>query len=314
MSETSAIKTEPWVFQNQRWIPSSQAHLALNDAGFIQGATITDMIRTFLGQPFLLDEHIGRFFLNCQRAGISLPKGTTPQTLREIAQEAITRNLTSFGSNQELAVVLLATPGPVGFYLGDPGGFGEGEPTLIVHTFPVPQSRYAKWFESGAKLCLVETRQIPTACVPVGLKTRSRMHWWLAERQARERETGSVALLQNMEGQITETASANVLLLKGDTCKSPPISSILPGVNLCHVRQRVVQLGLKWEEGPVFPHEVFHADEVLLTGTLFGVAGASSFEGKELPWPGPLYKKLLKMWENEVGVNLSNWFLGIASL
>ncbi|RLT20670.1 MAG: hypothetical protein DWI28_00865 [Planctomycetota bacterium] len=309
MSETNPNKPEPWVFQNQSWIPSSQAHLALNDAGFIQGATITDMIRTFQGKLFLLEEHLGRFFLNCQRAGIPLPKGTTPQTLGNIAQEAIRRNLALAGANHELAVVLLATPGPVGFYLGEPGGFGDGEPTLIVHTFPVPRGRYAGWFESGAKLRLVETQQVPGSSVPVGLKTRSRMHWWLADRQAKAIEPGSVALIQNREGQITETASANVLVLKGDTCKSPPIACILPGVMLCHIHQMVLRLGLKWEEGPVFPHEAVHADEVLLTGTLFGVAGASSFEGKELPWPGPVYKKLLKMWETEVGVNLSDWFL-----
>ena len=59
MSETNPNKPEPWVFQNQKWIPSSQAHLALNDAGFIQGATITDTIRpepTLVSYNFVLPQ------------------------------------------------------------------------------------------------------------------------------------------------------------------------------------------------------------------------------------------------------------------
>ncbi len=314
MTESKESHAEPFVYHHPHWIPVKQAHISLHDAGFVQGSTITDMIRTFQGKPFLMEEHIDRFIMNCFRAEIPPPTGITPQTLGEIVLEAIERNRPVWGPKSELAVVLLATPGPVGFYLGEPGGFGDGNPTLIVHTFPVPKARYASWFESGARLRLVATRQVPMESVPVGLKTRSRLHWWLAEREAKALEPGSLALIQNIQGQITETAAANVLLVKENTCKSPPRSSILPGITHAHIHLMLLQMGINWVEGPVYPDEVACADEVMLTGTLFGVAGVSSFEGKKLPWPGPLYKKLLKMWENEVGVNLSNWFLGIASL
>ena len=307
-SASSPIRPDPWVYQNGEWVPQSQAHIRLNDAGFVQGATITDMIRTFGGVPFLCAEHVGRFHLGCLRSGISFPKGVTPQSLTRVVEEVVTKNRSLYGPDEEFAVVLLATPGPVGFYLGEPGGFGDGEPSLIVHGFPVPRKRYAGWFRDGAKLRLVETRQVPGVCVPEGLKTRSRMHWWLAERQARAQEPGSIALLQHIDGQITETAPANVLFIKNGICKSPPMAHILPGVTLGRVKRMILQLGIEFQEGPIYPPEAIEAEEILLTGTMFGIAGVGSLDGRRLKWPGQIYPKLLRMWEVEVGVNLSQWF------
>lgn len=308
MSVPASGQPDPWVYQNGNWIPQSRARIQLNDAGFVQGATITDMLRTFGGKPYLADEHVGRFHLGCLRSGIPLPKGTTPQSLNQVIEEVIRKNQPFYGPNEDLAVVLLATPGPVGFYLGEPGGFGDGEPTLIVHSFPVPRQRYVGWFKEGAKLRLVETRQVPGVCVPEGLKTRSRMHWWLAERQARAQEPGSMALMQHIDGQITETAPANVLFFANGKCKGPPMAHILPGVTLGRVKRMIHQLGIEYQEGPIFPHEAAEADEILLTGTMFGVAGVGSLDGRRLDWPGPVYQKMMKLWEDEVGFNLSQWF------
>jgi len=308
MSNSNLGRPDPWVYQNGKWIPQSEARIQLNDAGFVQGATITDMIRTFGGKPFLSDEHVGRFHLGCLRSGIQLPKGTTPQSLNQIIEEILKKNQPLYGPKEEFAVVLLATPGPVGFYLGEPGGFGEGEPSLIVHTFPIPRKRYVSWFEEGAKLRLVETRQVPGVCVPEGLKTRSRMHWWLAERQARAQEPGSLALMQHIDGQITETAPANVLFIKDGICKSPPMAHILPGVTLGRVKRMILQLGIEYKEEPIYPAEAMEADEILLAGTIFGVAGVCSLDGNRMQWPGPVYQKLIGLWENDVGVNLSQWF------
>ena len=50
------------------------------------------------------------------------------------------------------------------------------------------------------------------------------------------------------------------------------------------------------------------ADEILLAGTIFGVAGVCSLDGNKMQWPGPVYQKLIELWENDVGVNLSQWF------
>ena len=40
------VMTEPLASLNGRLLPQSEAHLALNDAGFVFGATVTDLCRT----------------------------------------------------------------------------------------------------------------------------------------------------------------------------------------------------------------------------------------------------------------------------
>ena len=59
---------EPNVFLNGRFVPASQAHLAIYDAGVVLGATVTEMVRTFRQRLFRLDE-AGLVGLGCCGCG-----------------------------------------------------------------------------------------------------------------------------------------------------------------------------------------------------------------------------------------------------
>ena len=48
------------VFLNGAWVPNSELHISVDDAGFLLGATVTERFRTFGGQVFRLDEHLDR--------------------------------------------------------------------------------------------------------------------------------------------------------------------------------------------------------------------------------------------------------------
>src|SRR5205807_4940650 len=118
------------------------------------------------------------------------------------------------------------TPGPVGYYLGDPGGPGDGPPTLALHTFPLPFAPYRPLFQHGARLVIPPTRHVPASSVDPRIKQRSRLHWWLADRHARATQPGSTALLLDHTGHVTETAASNFLLVLDGAVVSPPRSSI----------------------------------------------------------------------------------------
>ena len=47
-------------YLNGDWIPSSELRIAVDDAGFLLGATVTERLRTFRGKVFRLDEHLSR--------------------------------------------------------------------------------------------------------------------------------------------------------------------------------------------------------------------------------------------------------------
>ena len=87
-----------WAWKNGVWLPLAQAGPSLADAGWVQGATITDLLRTHGGRPFLLEEHLERFFSTCLQVGI------TPRWGRHELAEVVQDELRS-GKLQEYCVV-----------------------------------------------------------------------------------------------------------------------------------------------------------------------------------------------------------------
>src|SRR5690242_7139748 len=125
--------TDSLVYLQDRFVPQAEAHLTLHDAGFVFGATITDLCRTFRQRLFRLVDHLARFRESCRRAEVPLRAGD-PE-LADRAEHLVSHNARLLPPGQDLALVLFATPGPIGYYLGEPGGPGDGPPTLGMHTF-----------------------------------------------------------------------------------------------------------------------------------------------------------------------------------
>jgi branched-subunit amino acid aminotransferase/4-amino-4-deoxychorismate lyase len=207
-------------------------------------------------------------------------------------------------AGDDLALVVFATPGPIGYYAGQTGGAGDGPSTLGVHTFPLPFARYRGLFTHGAHLVTPQTVHVPKDCVSPQIKQRSRMHWWLAEREARAIETGASALLLDADGNVTETAAANFLIVKDGTVLSPPGSGILHGVSRHVVCELCAELDIPFVETPLNVDDCLTAHEAMLTSTPYGVAGVSSLNGKPIPWPGPILTKLQAAWGAKVGVDI----------
>lgn len=294
--------TGPLVYLNGRFLPQAEARLPLHDAGFIFGATVTDLCRTFRHRLFRLSDHLARFRRGCQAARI--PQPVPDEELARIAEELAARNTALLRPGQELALVMFATPGPIGYYAGLPGEPGDGPPTLGMHTFPLPLARYVRLFREGARLVIPAPRQVPAVCVDPRIKMRSRLHWWLAEREVRAADPSASALLLDTSGHVTETAAANFLVVKNGVVLSPPRESVLGGISLRVVEELCGQLGIRFEERPLGVYDCLTADEALLTSTPYCLAGVSRINGVALPWPGPLWQRLLAAWSDLVGIDI----------
>jgi branched-chain amino acid aminotransferase len=294
--------TAPLAFLNGSFLPQAQAVLPLHDAGFVMGAVITDLCRTFRHRLFRWGEHLQRFRQSTCLARTPLPASDEEMTRR--AEQLVTHNAALLAPDGELALVLFATPGLIGYYGGQAGGLGESEPTFGMHTFPLLFDRLRPFFERGAHLVIPPTRQVPAACVDPRIKQRSRLHWWLADRQVREQEPGALALLLDQEGHVTETASANFLLVKKGAVLSPPRGSILEGISLRVTQELCQSLPISWMERPITLEECLDADEALLTSTSFCLAGVSQINGQTIPWPGPLLRRLQQAWNGKAGLDI----------
>src|SRR5262249_46795928 len=150
-------------------------------------------------------------------------------------------------------------------------------------------------------LVIPSVPHVPAACVDPRVKQRSRLSWWIAEQEARRADAGASALLLDADGFVTETAAANLLLVRGGAVFSPPCDSILNGISLQVVEEMCRDLGIPFVENRLTVDDCRAADEAMLTGTSFCLAGVRGIvvarsgdraTTTSLPGPGPLRRRL----------------------
>jgi branched-chain amino acid aminotransferase len=290
--------TELLAFLNGHVVPQSHAHLALNDSGFVFGAAVTDLCRTFRHRLYRWADHLERFRRSCESAHVQVRFDDTAIT--KSAEELVAHNAALIDAGSDLALVLFATPGPIGYYLGQSIAPGE-QPTLGMHTFPLPFTRYRPWIEQGVKLATPEVRAIPAVCIDPHIKQRSRLHWWLAQQ-----EVGPDAqpLLLDLDGHVTETGSSNFLVVKNGTIVSPPRECVLEGISLKVVTELCGRLGILMDYRRISLEDCYAADEALLTCTSYCLAGVRRINDRLVPWPGAMLRRLLQAWNEEVDVDI----------
>src|SRR4051794_21555429 len=146
----------PLAYLNGRFLPFAEAALPLHDAGFVSGATVVDNARTFRHKLFRWEDHLRRFTGDCAQCYV--PCEATHHELTAVAYELVAHNAKLLHPGEELQLVTFATPGPLGFYLGDaangpaaglPGpvsGASRGPGTLGMVTYPLPVARFRRFF------------------------------------------------------------------------------------------------------------------------------------------------------------------------
>jgi branched-subunit amino acid aminotransferase/4-amino-4-deoxychorismate lyase len=300
--------SEPLAYLDGQLIPQREARLPLYDAGFVMGATVTDLCRTVRRRLYRWPDHFARFRRGCRSTRIYPPRPLDEVERR--AHELVEHNARLLAPGEELALVLLATPGPIGYYGGLPGGVGDAPPTFAIHTFPLPFARYRRFFAEGVRLVTPSTRHVPAACIDPRIKQRSRLHWWLAEQEAHQADPGALALLLDLDGHVTETAAANFLLVRDGVVLTPPRHAVLEGVSLRVVEGLCAALDIGFAERPLAVHDCLNADEAMVCSTPYCLAGVSRINGVPLPWPGEVFRRLLAEWGRQIGLDIRGQILG----
>jgi branched-subunit amino acid aminotransferase/4-amino-4-deoxychorismate lyase len=293
----------PFAYLNGRLVPADEAVIRVTDAGFVLGATVSEQLRTFGGRLFRLDDHLARLRRSLEIVGVEL--SVTWDELAQIATDLAGRNHALLDPADDLGLAILVTPGEYAAFA--PDGAAPAGPTLCLHTYPLPFGRWAAAYESGVGLRSTEVRQVPGDCWPAELKCRSRMHYYLADKQAAAREPGARALLLDAAGRVTETATANVLIVREGRMVSPPRARILPGISLATVRDLAAELGIGFDEQDLRVEDVATADEVLLCSTPSCLLGVTRFNGRTIGAgaPSDTFRRVLLAWSKRVGIDIA---------
>ncbi len=180
-------------------------------------------------------------------------------------------------------------------------------PTVCVHTQPLTFGAWADKYRTGDSLVVTDVRHVPPQCWPPELKCRSRMHFYLADQQARRAQRGARALLLDEQGFVTEASTANVVIYRNDQeLVSPPKEHILPGVTVAVLEELAVRLGIAFGNSELTVNDVANADEVLLCSTSPCVWSVTQLNGRPIAGgkPGPVSKRLIQAWSEMVGQDI----------
>ncbi len=300
--------TEPLVYLRGKLTPASQASLAIYDAGIVLGATVTDLVRTFHGELWRLEEHVRRFYRALKYTRI--PVEVTQADWMEISHELVRHNRALLHPEDELCLVYFATPGELPVYAGAAGAAKGGGPTLCAHTFPLPFELWTEKFETGQHLITPSIRHVPPQCYDPKMKYRSRMHYYLADHEARLVDPAASALLLDLDGNVTETSGANFLIVSEGTIISPTLRNTLPGVSRQMIRELCAGLGLPFVERDFQVFDVLNADEAFTASTPYCILPVTKVNGLPIGdgTVGPIFRLLLERWSAAIGVDVREQF------
>ena len=294
----------PIVYLNGEFLPAPEATINIYDLGVVMGATFTELTRTFHHQLFRVEDHIARLQRSLKYGGFAVPLAA--EEWLAVTRELAAHNSRLIESTQELAIVHFVTAGENRMYAGAAASGAPLQPTVCIHSFPLPFKAWQHFFIDGAHVVTPSIRHIPPQCLDPKTKNRSRLHWWVADQQSRAVDPKATSLLLDLDGNITETSGANFLIVKGRTIYSPTSRNILHGISLQTVRELAAQLNFDWVEKDLQVYDVVNADEAWLTTTPYCIAPCTRINTVPVGngQIGPLFREILTAWNEKVGLDI----------
>ena len=247
---------------------AGKAHLPVGDEGVRYGFGFFETIRAADGTIPLLARHQARWEGSWQ----TLFGGPPP----DITWEAVIRQVLEHNqlSAATACVRLTATRGQP----SEAPGYH-----LIVTARPY---RHRLQVLDAAGLALFvypEPRQTPLA----DHKTLNYLFYRQAGRWAQAKGADE-AVIVNPDGTLSETNTANLLAVRGRKVYRPRSAHVLPGVMEACVLEQLTAMGYQIRHKPMYPVDLYDADQILLTNALMGCVPAITLDGCPLPAPAPL--------------------------
>lgn len=260
-------------WQNGVMLPAGQARVAAADLGLQYGYGFFETIRADAARAPLLAYHTSRI----NRTWRALMPGAPPDLSWD---EIIARVVQANGlENQCAAVKILITRGT------------RNQPPWD-HTFLVTARPYTHRLagKSVAGLHLgryPEPRQTPLA----GHKTLNYLFYYLAGQWAGEHGFDE-ALVLNPDHTVSETNTANLLVIKNKEVVRPSSPAVLPGVMAEAAGQWMAGKDYHMSEQALTTEALLSADQVLACNALMGAVPVVGIDGRRRPAGGDLWERI----------------------
>lgn len=161
--------------------------------------------------------------------------------------------------------------------------------------------------ENGIAAAISSWTRIGPNVVPhVAKATGVYLNSMLATMEARRGGYDEAIMLAH-DGVVADGPGENVFVVKGGVIRTPPLStSILPGITRDSVITIARSLGYSVDETTLIRTDLYHADEVFMTGTAAEVTPVRAVDGIEIG-VGPITKELQRVYLDTVTGRDERW-------
>ncbi|MEO5915701.1 MAG: aminotransferase class IV [Luteolibacter sp.] len=265
------------IWCNGQWLPADNYPGAAQDRGAFLGLGLFETMLAVDGAVVFADRHLARLHKSCERLGWSVDL----EDLKEIAAELLARNSLATGRAR---LRLIVTAGS-----GSHNDLTPGADRLVwLASFPA--------VDSSESLAVCLSRWPRNEHSPLaGLKTACYAENLIALDRARRLGFQETIFL-NTAGQLCESATANLFLVKNGVLLTPSLDSgCLPGIGREILCELAAAHGIQVEDRLLLPADLHAADEIFLSSSTRGPMAVSRFEDKHLP-AGTLTATLCDLW------------------
>jgi branched-chain amino acid aminotransferase len=293
---------------NGELIPETEAKVSIYDSALMFGDMVFEMTRSFNKSQFMLEEHVDRLYTGLRI--LRIPINISKTQMIDECLRVVEANDHLFASDDEHRLMIDVSRGLLGIYQGIEG-LTKG-PNVIIADFPLrwTVSKMGALFDKGINMVITSQRAIPASLMDPKIKNRSRLFYLMANIEASLFEgDNNWALLQGLDGYITEGTGDNFFIIKDGVVISPEGRDILRGISRDYVMNTLCkELGIHAIEKNIDAYDVYTADEAFITGTPFCMLPVTSLNGLDIGdgKAGELYKRLLGRWSDNLEVDISS--------
>lgn len=276
------MATAPEVYVNGRYLPAAEAHVSFFDWGFQFGDGVYEVISTWQGVMFRLDDYLDR--LDASMHAARLDPGLTRGQWREAVIETTRRS-----GLRDAGTKIIVTRG------AQPPGTSDlraCRPNVYMAATPYMFLGNEAQRTQGIRLMIAHQRGMPADTLDPRYKHISRLQYNLARIEAAEAGYDDLVWLAH-DGSVEEAPRSNVFAVRAGTLYTPA-SGVLQGITRMTFCELARELGIPLEVRPLTAFDLFVADEVFTCSTSGAALPVREVSGRAVrgPVPGPITTRL----------------------
>lgn len=273
-----------WTYIDGNWREGNVPILGPRSHAMWLGSSVFDGARAFDGVTPDLPKH-------CERVNVSATRLGLEPTIAADAMVALTQDGMKRFARQAALYIRPMYWAEKGGYMSVPPDPASTRFMLCLYETPMPPP-------SGFSVTISPYRRPTIECMPTDAKAgclypnNGRA---IMEAHARGFDN---ALVRDMLGNVAETATSNVFMVKDGVVQTPvPNGSFLAGITRQRVISLLTQAGVAVVERALGIADFLDADEIFSTGNYSKVVPITRIEHRELQ-PGPVYARARELyWE-----------------